>query len=179
MRTIRHTKRNSTSNRICRQPCLPTWRQQHTKGYQSLGSFHSEDLGALMSLSDNDYSVPSLPFDEEELPSESDFMLDFEKWTFLNHGAFGAALALGYHRAEKWRFYLEQQPLRHFDRALLPHLAYSTRRLASFCSTTTKGARGCALIQNATAGLNGVLRGFKREYGCDAHILVWDTSYGR
>lgn len=155
-----------------------------------------------MSLSEEDYQVPPLPFHEEEYQpstissslssSDEDFLLDRAQWTFLNHGAFGAALRVGCHRAEQWRYYLERQPLRYFDRDLLPHLAYATRRLAQFASSvnTTSTAsqevrEGLTLIQNATAGLNAVLRGYLREYGGgsnkttgNAHVLLWDTSYG-
>ena len=35
---------------------------------------------------------------------------------------------------DRRRYYLEQQPLRYFDRMLLPHLVYSARRLAKFCN---------------------------------------------
>lgn len=33
---------------------------------------------------------------------------------------------------QKWQRYTERQPLRFYDRELLPHLAYVTRRLAKF-----------------------------------------------
>ncbi|CAB9515988.1 Cysteine desulfurase [Seminavis robusta] len=168
-------------------------RSQHTQGYQSVGSFHSDDLGMLMSLSDEEYQAPPLPVAveaaNEKSPSlqedGSDFLLDRENWTFLNHGAFGAALKVGHRRAELWRWHLEQQPLRYFDRDLLPNLAYATRRLAAFCSesrnNSDKQARvrqGITLIQNATAGLNSVLKGYRRVYGPDSRVILWDTSYG-
>lgn len=168
-----------------------------------MGSFHSDDLGFIMSLSESDYQVPLLPFEasssdfhsvqlpppREDNQRASDFMLDFDNWTFMNHGAFGAALRTGYHRAEQWRYHLERQPLRYFDRDLLPHLAYATRRLAQFSSSTDTAAtdtksglqvrQGLTLIQNSTAGLNTVLRGYARTYGTDnSRVLLWDTSYG-
>ena len=40
------------------------------------------------------------------------FMLD-ERWTFVNHGAFGAAACVPYETACKWRSFAEAQPLRH------------------------------------------------------------------
>lgn len=159
----------------------------NNRAYQSIGSFHSDNLGMIMSLSDEEYEAPSLPFLEEETKEPDvanpadDFLLDRERFVFLNHGAFGAALKVGYHRAEQWRFYLEQQPLRYFDRDLLPHLAYSTRRLASFCSPCSADQeirQSLTLVQNVTSALNSVIRGYQREYGKDAHILLWDTSYG-
>lgn len=144
-----------------------------------------------MSLSEDDYQAPSLPFQSSNpIVGAPDFMLDREEWTFLNHGAFGAALRVGYDRAESWRYYLEQQPLRYFDRDLLPHLAYATRRLAQFSSSSSFEAspevrKGMTLIQNSTAGLNTVLRGYARVYGSQSEtagkgprVLLWDTSYG-
>ena len=179
----------------------PCCRFQHTQGYQSIGSFHSDDMGVLMSMTEEEYSPPPLPFEPRAYnnnfspdsriahsPNASDFMLDRKEWTFLNHGAFGASLKVGYDRAEQWRWYLEQQPLRYFDRALLPHLAYATRRLANFRtplnSATSSDAdlqqirQGLTLIQNATSGLNSIMRGFAREYGSSARVVIWDTSYG-
>lgn len=37
---------------------------------------------------------------------------------------------------QKWQRYTERQPLRFYDRELLPHLAYVTRRLAKFVGLT-------------------------------------------
>ena len=177
------------TQRDCRKKTMR--RYQHSQGYQSMGSFHSDDLGVLMSLSDDDYKAPSLPFDSDNHSANNpDFMLDRQQWTFLNHGAFGAALRVGYDRAEAWRYHLEQQPLRYFDRDLLPHLAYATRRLAKFASssssteTSLQVRKGITLIQNSTAGLNSILRGYARVYGNSKHykkgprVLLWDTSYG-
>jgi len=145
--------------------------------------------------SDEDYVAPILPFNDDVVFSEmaatsdfhsnSSFLLDLQNWTFLNHGAFGAALAVGHFRAAQWRNYLEQQPLRFFDRALLPHLAYSTRLLADFCcpkdataANRTNLRMNMALLPNVTSGLNSVIESYCRHYGSSAHIVLWDTSYG-
>ena len=85
----------------------------NTEGYKSIGSFHSEDVDVLMMQTEDVYKIPELPFTAKCFKSNdkfdgigcsSDFLLDREKWTFLNHGAFGAALRVGYDRAEQWRF---------------------------------------------------------------------------
>ena len=146
-----------------------------------MGSFHSENVDVLMSQSDDVYIPPRLPFDTASVKSGNvgangqDFLLDRKTWTFLNHGAFGAALRVGFERAEQWRLHLERQPLRYFDRDLLPHLVYSARRLADFCDAPREAT---TLIPNVTYGLNTVLSGYVRHYGDDAHIILWDTSYG-
>lgn len=102
-------------------------------------------------------------------------MLDFDTWTFINHGAFGAGVKTGYNRAEKWRRYLEEQPLRFHDRDLLPHLAHSARCLADFVKAP---ASAVSLVPNVTTGLNAVLSGHARAHGETAHCIMWDTSYG-
>jgi isopenicillin-N epimerase len=141
-----------------------------------MGSFHSENVDDLMALSDADYTPPALPFKPNLInPDESPFLVDRSTWTFLNHGAFGGALRVGYQRAQDWRHHLEQQPLRYFDRDLLPHLVYSARRMAAFCSADRQAT---TLISNVTFGLNTVLRGYVREYKDQAHVILWDTSYG-
>jgi selenocysteine lyase/cysteine desulfurase len=145
-----------------------------------MGSFHSEDVDILMTMDDDVYSPPDLPFEDinSNVTDEgvaSDFLLDRKTWTFLNHGAFGAALKVGYSRAEQWRLHLERQPLRYFDRDLLPHLVYSARRLAEF---TNSSKEATTLLPNVTFGLNTVLRGYRRVYGQKSHVILWDTSYG-
>jgi isopenicillin-N epimerase len=157
-------------------------RCQHTKGYQAMGSFHSENVDVLMAQTNEGYQPPPLPFDDTPSPTSvnpceerGDFLLD-PKWTFLNHGAFGASLRVGYERAEQWRYHLERQPLRYFDRDLLPHLAYSARQLADFCQASDREA--LTLIPNVTYGLNTVIRGYVEKYQSNAHIILWDTSYG-
>lgn len=139
-----------------------------------MGSFHSDDVDMLMRQSDAVYTPPSLPF-EAAVETGHDFLIDRQRWTFLNHGAFGGALKVGYDRAEQWRLHLERQPLRYFDRDLLPHLVYSARRLADFTSASREAV---TLIPNVTYGLNTVLRGYTRVFGNQSHIVVWDTSYG-
>ncbi len=139
-----------------------------------MGSFHSENVDVLMCQDDSIYTPPPLPF-ESTVPMESDFLIDRQRWTFLNHGAFGAALNVGYSRAEQWRLHLERQPLRFFDRDLLPHLVYSARRLADFSHAPREAT---TLIPNVTYGLNTVLRGYTRIFGNQSHIVLWDTSYG-
>jgi hypothetical protein len=119
-----------------------------------------------MLASEMDYRPPPLPFEAQpqtttgaDMIQSDDFSLDRSDWTFVNHGEFGAALRCGHGRAKQWRDYLEQQPLRYFDRDLLPHLVYSARLLATFCKADRAGL---ALTQNATTALNGVIQGHVR-----------------
>jgi isopenicillin-N epimerase len=173
----------------------------HTTGYVAMGSFHSENVDDLMALHDDEYVPPVLPFDtfvennSDDYVGGDAFLLDRKKWTFLNHGAFGAGLRVGHRRAEQWRDHLERQPLRYFDRDLLPHLVFSARRLASFCHVPSDHRDGFTLIPNVTYGLNAVLHGYVNDLRFDSsrsvsqqpigalnnskpHVILWDTSYG-
>ncbi len=44
------------------------------------------------------------------------FLIDFHTWTFINHGAFGAALREAHAEAAAWRLRCEEQPLSFLDR---------------------------------------------------------------
>jgi selenocysteine lyase/cysteine desulfurase len=149
-------------------------------GYQSIGSFHSENLAEIMATPAEEYQPPPLPFDDETVVTINsdpsfDFGLDLEHWTFLNHGAFGAALKIGSQHAAAWSRFAEQQPLRYFDRHLLPHLAYSARLLADMIHAPYTHV---ALLPNVTAGMNSIIAGYARMRNKqDAHILLWDTTY--
>ena len=166
----------------------------HTKGYVAMGSFHSENVDTLMSLDDDEYQQPQLPFDDDDGSyshtgnnnnNNKDFLLDLDTWTFINHGAFGGGVRVGVERARQWRYYLERQPLRYFDRDLLPHLVYSARRLASFCNVPPSSRSGFTLLPNVTYGLNTVLKGYVNSTLSSSssspkqpHVILWDTSYG-
>lgn len=146
-----------------------------------MGSFHSENVDDLMAQSKADYEAPPLPFSPTKKdPNEDDFLIDRQTWTFLNHGAFGGALRDGYLRAQDWRRHLESQPLRYFDRDLLPHLVHAARRLASFVKAPETS--GFTLLPNVTYGLSTVLRGHARvcreTKKCPSVVILWDTSYG-
>ena len=95
----------------------------------------------------------------------------------LNHGAFGAALLVAYQRAADWRLHLERQPLRYHDCALLPHLAYSARRLSRFVSQNEKTLARLSLLPNVLSGMNSVLFGYARQFR-SSHVILWDTAYG-
>ncbi len=167
-------------------------------GYRSIGSFHSDDVEELLRKSACDYTPPQLPelvaqgsllgqelgierilerLQSDPMPfghqlREEHFLIEPE-WTFLNHGAFGGAVRVALERATAWRWYSERQPLRYFDRDLLPHLTYSLREVARFVGADPSDI---VLTQNATSALNAVLQGLKLEAG--DHIFLFDTSYG-
>ena len=172
-------------------------RMQSTDGYKSIGSFHSDNVEELMRLSDDDYTVPDLPFEKEcvQIPTLSQTSdpfansgrffnayshLDRSHWSFLNHGAFGLALDVGSSRAQSWRMCLESQPLRYFDRYLLNHLAHSARSLVDFVEIDNKEKmrESIALVSNVTGGMNAVIGGHARCRGSSSKVFYFDIGYG-
>ncbi|KAG5188659.1 pyridoxal phosphate-dependent transferase [Tribonema minus] len=136
--------------------------------FGTFGSFFSPSVEELVRLPDSEYEPPPYPFDNSK-PSwqalstatplgpamkREHFMLDPD-WCFVNHGAFGASLRELDCECNMWRTHLERQPLRFIDRQLLPHLADSVRALAAHMRAP---AADVALLLNATAGLNAVIR---------------------
>ncbi|XP_072178811.1 uncharacterized protein [Diadema setosum] len=146
---------------------------------RDFGSFHSSNVQELCEAPEDLYEPPSFPF---ELPKFTDcefgtevrqkhFLL--EDCTFLNHGAFGATLRDALDVAQQWQRYVERQPLRFFDREVLPHMAYITRRLAKFVGSD---ATGIVLVPNVTTAINAVIRSIPFQKG--EKIFCLDTTYG-
>jgi isopenicillin-N epimerase len=173
-------------------------------GYQGFGSFHSENVEDLIRKSDEEYIYPELPEEFirictlkfPHLPTElfnkypsqfilgsegidfsdwkNEFLVDFEKITFLNHGAFGSPLQVAYEAANAWRLVCERQPLYFIDRQLLPLLVATIRELAKFLDCPEK--EGLVLIPNVTTGLNSVLFS-QTNLGPGDAILSLDIGY--
>ena len=97
-------------------------------------------------------------------------------WTFLNHGAFGLAAKGVLEAAAAWRRYAERQPLRFFDRQLLPHLV---RVLHIFrAEIGAESAKDLVLVPCATQGLNAVLQSVGRRMRTGDVIYTLDVGYG-
>ena len=157
------------------------------QGYQSFGSFHSDDVEVLIRESEDEYITPEVPFDTfrvfewatssaKELDfgenARSEFFID-SSWTFLNHGAFGGSLREITRYGDEWRRFCETQPLRFYDRVLLPHLVHSHRALGKFINCEPVDV---VLVPNATTALNAVMRSLVQ--GSDDNILMLDVGYG-
>jgi hypothetical protein len=98
-------------------------------GYQGFGSWHTEDVEVLIRQNDAEYIPPaplfpdpaglaaaSCPASSFGIMARRHFLIDFQHWTFINHGAFGAVCAPAYQAAEQWRRECESQPLKFIDR---------------------------------------------------------------
>lgn len=142
-------------------------------GYVVFGSFMGDASVEQLLASD---ASPPLPFPVDDLfadvegglevelglPVRSHFLVDFDCWTFLNHGAFGCACRPAFLAAERWRRECERQPLAFLDRLLFPHLVASTRLLAAQLRARPQD---CVLTANATAALSAVILGLPLRPG--------------
>jgi isopenicillin-N epimerase len=92
--------------------------------------------------------------------------------TFLNHGSFGACPTAVLQAQQRWRDRIERQPVQFFARELEPLLDEARSRLAEFLGTSTDDL---AWVNNATAGVNAVLRSLKCSEGDE--LLTTDHEY--
>ena len=159
---------------------------------EGFGSFHSEDIERLLRQTTAEYRPPAIhdvlcsgvltPHVVAQLRGAEYghackkllFHLD-PSWTFLNHGAFGAALRPLIQEAAAWRVHAETQPLRFFDRELLPLVAHSVREMAVHL--------GCLPTQllplpNVTAGLNAILVSIEPTLRRGDTLVCTNLTYG-
>jgi hypothetical protein len=100
-------------------------------GYKGFGSFHSDNVEELVRQDAAAYRPPPQPFPDpcatpdhqQQLSAlefgsamRSQFLIDFDRWTFINHGAFGGVLRPVLEASERWRRHAEAQPLCFLDR---------------------------------------------------------------
>ena len=93
--------------------------------------------------------------------------------TYLNHGGYGVAPDRVLRAQAEWRARIERNPTRFMRRELEGAQRQAAARLAAFL-----GASGDDLVfvDNATAGINAVLRSLK--FGRGDEILVTSLAYG-
>jgi selenocysteine lyase/cysteine desulfurase len=136
------------------------------RGYQGFGSFFSDNVEELIAQSDEVYVPPPLPFAVDDLfdaapplefgaAARPHFLVDFQRWTFVNHGAFGAAARVPFEVAQRWRVHCEAQPLVHIDRELFAHIVRGTRDVARALNAAPTDV---VFTPNATTALNAVIR---------------------
>lgn len=193
--------RSAGGKRIPLRPAASLSTQSETgEGYQSMGSFHSENIDELRAQSQDVYCAPPIPLQNDRIVELSNRLRELEAraqavagdqlfgsaltqdlfmiedgWTFVNHGAFGGSTRLAFEYAAWWREYSETQPLRYFDRALLPNLTYSLREAARFVGAEPIDT---VLVQNATHALNSVVNSVAGGMVPGDRVLMLDTGYG-
>ncbi|XP_077862119.1 uncharacterized protein LOC144343467 [Saccoglossus kowalevskii] len=157
-----------------------------TGNKRDFGSFHSSNVQDLIEISHEEYEAPKIPvelptFTSHDTPHywpvfgkeirKKHFLL--EDFTFLNHGAFGAALKDAVDAKHQWQYYIERQPVRFMDRDVLPHLVCITRKLAQFVGCDKADI---VLVSNATTAMNSVIKSIKFKPGDIIYCL--NTTYG-
>jgi isopenicillin-N epimerase len=157
------------------------------KGYQGFGSFHSDNVEEL--IREEPHAPLPLPPRLQALreaavervrplqfgaPLRAEFLLDFD-WTFVNHGAFGAAARGAHAESRAWSEYAEEQPLRFIDRELFPHMCEAIRAVA----VLVRAPPPCvSLVPNATYGLNSVISSQRARLGPGSTVFMLDIGYG-
>ena len=91
---------------------------------------------------------------------------------FLNHGSFGASPKFIIDEQRKWQDILENEPVRFFEETLHGVMLETRKSLAKML---TCDPEDLALIENATSGVNTILRSLKFAPGDE--ILVPDHAY--
>ena len=91
---------------------------------------------------------------------------------FLNHGSFGASPKFIIDEQRKWQDILENEPVRFFEETLHDVMLDTRKSLAKMLNCDPEDL---ALIENATSGVNTILRSLKFALGDE--ILVPDHAY--
>ena len=91
---------------------------------------------------------------------------------FLNHGSFGAAPRAVIEEQRRWQNLMESEPVRFFEE-ILPSALIDTRH--ALAQMLACDADDIALVENATSGVNTVLRSLHFAPGDE--ILVPDHAY--
>ena len=91
---------------------------------------------------------------------------------FLNHGSFGASPKFIIDEQRKWQDILENEPVRFFEETLHDVMLDTRKSLAKMLNCDPEDL---ALIENATSGVNTILRSLKFAPGDE--ILVPDHAY--
>ena len=166
---------------------LAVLRRSHsTSKRQGFGSFHSEDIEVLVRQVDHEYQVPPLWADMNKRVfggldydirfgrefKEKFFLLD-SSWTFLNHAAFGATLLPLLEEAREWSIECERQPLKFFDRELLPLIAHSVRQMANYLRCPPQELLP---LPNVTTGLNAIVNSI--DLKVDDEVVCFSLTYG-
>lgn len=160
-------------------------RYYYVQSRDGFGSFHSGDVEDLIRASDDHYQVPEIYNTISSTPLFGNrdivfgkncmnkiFLLD-SSWCFINHGAFGAATSFAVHECNKWSELCEQQPLRFFDRVLLPMTAYVLRKSARYlkCDPTE-----LIPLANVTSGINAIVESV--NVSSKDEIVCFNVTYG-
>ena len=95
-----------------------------------------------------------------------------EKIVFLNHGSYGATPTIVLNEQKRWQLLLEKDPVKFFEDIAPKALIESRKAIANLVNCDYEDL---ALIENATSGVNIILRSLKFEEGDE--IIVPNHAY--
>ena len=95
-----------------------------------------------------------------------------EKTVFLNHGSYGATPTIVLNEQKRWQLLLEKDPVKFFEDIAPKALIESRKAIANLVNCDYEDL---ALIENATSGVNIILRSLKFEEGDE--IIVPNHAY--
>jgi isopenicillin-N epimerase len=113
------------------------------------------------------------PFHEGPADQASAWQLDPDV-DHLNHGSFGATPIAVLGEQQRWRDEMERNPVRFMVESYQPALEKARDALASFIGADPEGL---VFVNNATAGVNGVLRSLESVFGPGDEIVTTDHGY--
>lgn len=155
---------------------------------RDFGSFHSSNVEELIHQSDIDYKPVELSvlFDTKKysdlnLPlkfgtpelKQTLFYLD-KKFCFLNHGAFGLSFKPVVEYVNEWKMYAESQPLRFYDRQIMPLLVDLIRRYSTEIFKCKPNE--LVLVENCTFAFNSIINSARLNK--DDKVYIYSTTYG-
>jgi isopenicillin-N epimerase len=159
--------------------------QASSVGKRDFGSFHSSNVEELIGCDESNYKKPHLvvsfdakldfnvvDFGSEQL-RENLFYLSNE-FTFLNHGAFGMTFRPVVDYVHKWQQYAESQPLRFYDRQIMPLVCDLTRTFARQVFKCKPNE--LTLVENCTFAFNSVINSMKLNR--NEKVFIYSTTYG-
>jgi isopenicillin-N epimerase len=95
-----------------------------------------------------------------------------EKTVFLNHGSYGATPTIVLNEQKRWQLLLEKDPVKFFEDIAPKALIESRKAIANLMNCDYEDL---ALIENATSGVNIILRSLKFDEGDE--IIVPNHAY--
>lgn len=155
---------------------------------RDFGSFQSSNVEELIHADSTQYKQPNLAvtfnasnyfnispshlkFGSNELKRNLFHLTD--EFTFLNHGAFGLTFKPVLAYVNQWRQYAESQPLRFYDREVIPLLVDVIRQFAEKVFKCQPSE--LVLIENCTFGFNSIINSIKLRPG--DKVYIYSTTW--
>lgn len=155
-----------------------------TEHKRDFGSFHSSNIEEIIRTDESVYKTPDYKIKLKNLKDLTHLFGTLElrqqlfylsnEFTFLNHGAFGLSFKPSIEYTNQWREYAESQPLRFYDREIIPLLADIIRLFAK--QILKCKAEELVLVENCTFAFNSIVNSINLD--SKDKIVIYSTAYG-